>query len=61
MNYKDIISDIKNRNLKNAYIYDSVEELIDDLKNKIKKGDAILVKASRSMKFERIVNALNKE
>lgn len=48
-------------NLKNAYIYDSVEELIDDLKNKIKKGDAILVKASRSMKFERIVNALNKE
>lgn len=55
--YTDKIKD--GYNLKNVFIYDSVEELISDLKNKIKNGDSILVKASRSMKFERIVNALN--
>ncbi|GKX66118.1 UDP-N-acetylmuramoyl-tripeptide--D-alanyl-D-alanine ligase [Clostridium sp. TW13] len=46
---------------KNAYIYTSVSELINDLDNKIKIGDSILVKASRSMKFEQIIESLDKK
>ena len=40
--------------------YKSKQECIDDLKNVISKGDIVLVKASRGMKFEDIVDALNK-
>lgn len=45
----------------NAYVYSSVEDLIVDLQNKIKNGDSILVKASRSMKFEQIVEVLDRK
>ena len=40
--------------------YKSKQECIDDLKKVISKGDIVLVKASRGMKFEDIVDALNK-
>ena len=40
--------------------YKTKQECIDDLKNVISKGDIVLVKASRGMKFEDIVDALNK-
>lgn len=39
-------------------IYENKEELIDDLKNIIKDGDILLIKASRSMKFEEITKIL---
>lgn len=39
-------------------VYENKEELIADLKNIIKNEDVILVKASRSMKFEEITNKL---
>ena len=44
--------------LSNIYHFDTKEELIDDLKNILEKGDVILVKASRGMAFEDIVNYL---
>lgn len=39
-------------------IYNTKENLIDDLKNVIQKEDTVLVKASRGIKFEDIVKAL---
>ncbi|SHJ60940.1 UDP-N-acetylmuramoyl-tripeptide--D-alanyl-D-alanine ligase [Clostridium cavendishii DSM 21758] len=43
-----------------AKVYESKKELIKDLKSFIKKGDVILIKASRSMKFEEITKELEK-
>lgn len=50
-------------NIKDGYgegctVYENKEELIKDLLNIICKGDIILVKASRSLKFEEITKAL---
>ena len=43
---------------KGAYYYATVERCIDRLKRYLQPGDTILVKASHSMRFERIVEAL---
>jgi len=40
---------------KNAHYYKQITELINDIPMKIKKGDTILVKASRGMNFERLI------
>lgn len=50
-------------NIKEGYgegcsVYENKEELINDLINMISEGDIILVKASRSLKFEEITKAL---
>ena len=39
----------------NAYYYEQIDDLIDDIPKKIKKGDAVLVKASRGMHLERLL------
>ena len=39
-------------------LYNTKEDLIEDLRNVIKEGDAIIIKASRGVKFEEIVKAL---
>ena len=39
-------------------LYNTKEDLIEDLINVIKEGDAIIIKASRGVKFEEIVKAL---
>ena len=39
-------------------IYNTKDELIKDLNNTIEHGDVVLVKASRGIKYEEIVNAL---
>ena len=44
--------------LSKVYHFDTKEELIDSLDSIVEKGDAVLVKASRGMKFEDIVNHL---
>ena len=44
---------------KGAYYYPTVERCIDRLKRYLRPGDTILVKASHSMQFERIVEALS--
>ena len=43
---------------KGAYYYQDVDRCIDRIKRHLHPGDAILVKASHSMQFERIVEAL---
>lgn len=55
-NYKD---NYKNGfNNENIILFDSKEELIKNLRNIIKSEDVVLVKASREIKFEDIVNEL---
>ena len=44
---------------KGAYYYQDVDRCIDRIKRHLHPGDTILVKASHSMQFERIVEALN--
>lgn len=44
---------------KGAYYYADVDGCIDKIKNRLQSGDTILVKASHSMQFERIVEALS--
>ena len=42
----------------NIKSFNTLEELLNDLKKLIQKGDAVLVKASRAMSFEKIINEL---
>lgn len=49
-----------NFNSKNLYHFDNKEDAIEDLDSIIKDGDVILVKASRGMHLEKIVEHLNK-
>ena len=55
-NANDIILEFKG----SSSVYSSLEELIKDLPKVIKKGDAVLVKASRGMRFEKIIQELKK-
>jgi len=41
--------------------FNSMEELIAELKKTIKSDDILLIKASRSMKFENIIKELQKK
>lgn len=45
----------------NFKAFDSIEDIVDYLKQNLKDGDVLLVKASRSMKFENIINELQKK
>ncbi len=45
----------------NLVTFDNMDELIERLSSMIKKDDVILVKASRSIKFENIVKAIQKK
>ena len=42
----------------NIKSFNTLEELLNELKNLIQKEDAVLVKASRAMSFEKIINEL---
>jgi UDP-N-acetylmuramoyl-tripeptide--D-alanyl-D-alanine ligase len=42
----------------NGRWFGSIDELVDDLRNSMGEGDVVLVKGSRSMGMERVVNAL---
>ncbi|MBQ2971331.1 MAG: UDP-N-acetylmuramoyl-tripeptide--D-alanyl-D-alanine ligase [Ruminococcus sp.] len=43
----------------NGYYFETLEQCIEHIGNIIKKGDTVLVKASHSMHFEKIVEKLN--
>lgn len=45
----------------NFKAFDSIEDIVHYLKQNLKDGDVLLVKASRSMKFENIINELQKK
>ena len=45
----------------NFKAFDSIEDIVHYLKENLKDGDVLLVKASRSMKFENIINELQKK
>lgn len=42
----------------NVKSYDTLEDILKEIKTLIGKGDAVLVKASRAMSFEKIINEL---
>ena len=44
--------------IKKAYYFESVENFIDEINNIVQKKDTILVKASRGMHFEKIVDKI---
>ena len=46
--------------MKNAMHFDSVQEVIEFLTDVVSKGDVLLVKGSRGMKMETVVDALLK-
>lgn len=54
----DIASGARDKGLKNIVSYASVNSALKDMKSLIKDGDLVLVKASRGMKLERIVEEL---
>lgn len=43
----------------NGFYFETVEQCIDNISDIIKKGDTVLIKASHSMHFEKIVEKLN--
>ncbi len=44
---------------KNGYYFENVEQCVENIVDIVKNGDTILVKASHSMHFDKIVDALN--
>ena len=56
--FGDFSENIKEGYVEGCTVYENKEELIKDLLNIICDGDIILVKASRSLKFEEITKAL---
>lgn len=57
-----IVKELKENNMNenNLYHFETKEEAIESLDNIIKDGDVILVKASRGMNLEKVVEYLNK-
>jgi len=52
---------LKRDGSENFMDFNSMEELIAELKKTIKSDDILLIKASRSMKFENIIKELQKK
>ena len=48
------------RGLTDAFAFDSNAAAAEYLKGRLQSGDAVLFKASRSMKFEEIIEAVGK-
>ncbi len=42
----------------NIIIYKTIEELLENINKEVQSGDVVLIKASRAMKFEKIVENL---
>ena len=57
-NAKNIANKAKELKMENVYMFDSIEEAIEYIKKTIKCGDLILLKASNSMNFSKILNEI---
>ena len=57
---KNIAKIAKENGTKQIYIYENNKEAIEQIEKIIEKDDVILIKASNSMHFKEIVEALNK-
>lgn len=57
---KYIVEGAKSKGLANSFLFNSKEELTDELYNIAKKGDAVIFKASRGMKLEDIISSIYK-
>lgn len=58
---KNIAFEAKKNKMKNIYMYDNIEEGIKFIKDIVTDGDLILLKASNSMNFSRILDELKRE
>ena len=55
---KKYVEGAKSRGMKNVFHYDSVDDAVDCLSQTVAEGDVVLVKGSRGMHMERVVDAL---
>lgn len=60
-NAKNIANKAKEHKMENVYMFDGIEEAIEYIKKTTKCGDLILLKASNSMNFSRILTELKKD
>lgn len=57
-NAKSLAEGAKAAGLKNIMSYDKTEDVVSDIKNLVKEGDCILIKASHGMRFSEITEAV---
>jgi UDP-N-acetylmuramoyl-tripeptide--D-alanyl-D-alanine ligase len=55
---KKYVEGAKTRGMKNVFHFDSVEDAVTHLSQTVAEGDVVLVKGSRGMHMERVVDAL---
>jgi UDP-N-acetylmuramoyl-tripeptide--D-alanyl-D-alanine ligase len=58
---KNYVKGAEEKGMKNAMHFNSVQEVIEFLTDVVSKGDVLLVKGSRGMKMEQVVDALLKQ
>ena len=55
---KKYVDGAKSRHMKNVFHFDSVADVVDYLSDTVAEGDILLVKGSRGMHMEQVVDAL---
>ena len=55
---KKYVEGAKSRGMKNVFHFDSVDEAVNHLSQTVAEGDVVLVKGSRGMHMEKVVDAL---
>lgn len=55
---KFYVDGAKSKGMKNAFYFESIEKLIEKLTETVAEGDVVLIKGSRGMHMEQVVNAL---
>ena len=59
-NSKYIVEEAKNNGMQEAYYFENKQQLVENLKNILRKDDVVLLKASNGMKFFEILETLKK-
>jgi UDP-N-acetylmuramoyl-tripeptide--D-alanyl-D-alanine ligase len=55
---KKYVEGAKSRGMKNVFHFDTVDDAVTCLSQSVAEGDVVLVKGSRGMHMERVVDAL---